>query len=69
MITTRPHILIKVTFLKHFALEVWVSIFRWPFSVSIATSNIKLIPEYYNPLIAQINQSEETGENQIPFFW
>ena len=26
MITARPRILIKVTFLKHFALEVWVSI-------------------------------------------
>ena len=26
MISTRAHILIKVTFLKHFALEVWVSI-------------------------------------------
>ena len=27
MISTRPRILIKVTFLKHFALEVWVSIY------------------------------------------
>ena len=26
MILTRPRILIEVTFLKHFALEVWVSI-------------------------------------------
>ena len=26
MISARPRILIKVTFLKHFALEVWVSI-------------------------------------------
>ena len=26
MILARPRILIKVTFLKHFALEVWVSI-------------------------------------------
>ena len=35
MISTRPLILIKVTFQKHFALEVWVSIFegshRWEF--------------------------------------
>ena len=28
MITARPRILIKVTFLKHFALEVWVSIIK-----------------------------------------
>ena len=28
MISVRPRILIKVTFLKHFALEVWVSIFN-----------------------------------------
>ena len=27
MILARPHILIKVTFMKHFALEVWVSIY------------------------------------------
>ena len=27
MISSRPPILIKVTFLNHFALEVWVSIF------------------------------------------
>ena len=27
MISARPRILIKVTFLKHLALEVWVSIF------------------------------------------
>ena len=26
MISARPRVLIKVTFLKHFALEVWVSI-------------------------------------------
>ena len=26
MISARPRILVKVTFLKHFALEVWVSI-------------------------------------------
>ena len=26
MVSARPHILIKVAFLKHFALEVWVSI-------------------------------------------
>ena len=26
MISTRPRILIEATFLKHFALEVWVSI-------------------------------------------
>ena len=33
MLSARPRILIKVTFLKHFALEVWVSIFLAAFSV------------------------------------
>ena len=40
MIFARPHILIKVIFLKHFALVVWVSIgychryLRHPFKIS-----------------------------------
>ena len=36
MISARPHLLIKIMLLKHFALEVWVSIFsRFPRKVHI----------------------------------
>ena len=46
MITARPPILIKVTFLKHFALEVWVSIF----SSNITLNKFAWVPRANGPI-------------------
>ena len=40
MITARPQILIQVTFLKYFALEVWVSIYEAVSGKSLATARL-----------------------------
>ena len=38
MISARPRLLFKVTFLKHFALEVWVSIVFKPLKAALSVT-------------------------------
>ena len=49
MISARPRILIKVTFLKKFALEVWVSIFSYPsvLTYDLSARNDRLIETFF----------------------
>ena len=56
MISARPRILIKVTFLKHFALEVWSVYNHWLIRSNICSSVFNSFLE--NQLVYNLNALE-----------
>ena len=62
MILARPHILIKVTFLKHFALEIWVNIHLAPL-VNIQILILLILGTYKRVILAN-----NEGPDRMPLF-